>query len=151
MNLGSNELSGPIPVALGGLSKLEMLYLSDNQLNGPIPAELADLDGLRVLWLRYNELTGEIPPELGNMAALDELLLAGNQLSGCIPTNLRDLRHDDLHLVGLPFCTLGSLMPDTGGHVPPTKALLVLMIIGAAVFAAGLRSVFRGEGSTSPS
>ena len=43
LSLGSNELTGPIPVELGALSKLETLWLADNELTGPVPPELAHL------------------------------------------------------------------------------------------------------------
>ena len=67
------------------------------------------------------------------------------------PTRLRDLDDHDLDLVGLPFCLPGGLLPTLVGTVPPTNALLILMMIGAAVCAAGLGTVLRGERSTSPS
>jgi len=42
ISLGSNQLSGSIPVELGNLSSLEWLYLHSNQLSGSIPAELGN-------------------------------------------------------------------------------------------------------------
>ena len=38
-----NQLTGPIPAELSGLTNLESLSLWMNQLTGPIPAELGDL------------------------------------------------------------------------------------------------------------
>ena len=90
-SLSDNQLSGPIPVALGNLSLVE-LTLDNNQLNGPIPAEL------------------------GNLSYLEELTLDNNQLSGCVPSQLReltdistgeiiDITTDNLN--DLPFCQDG--------------------------------------------
>ena len=49
-------LAGPIPPALGDLSKLGALDLSTNQLTGPIPPELGDLSNLLHLELAGNQL-----------------------------------------------------------------------------------------------
>ena len=43
------------------------LFLSDNQLSGPIPPALGRLAELGYLYLDENGLTGEIPRELGNL------------------------------------------------------------------------------------
>ena len=80
------------------------LKLPNNQLTGMIPAELGNLAKLKDLRLSRNNLVGEIPPELGNLANLNNLRLSGNQLTGCIPSALRDVSHNDLYALGLPFC-----------------------------------------------
>ena len=49
LDLSENQLTGPIPAALGDLTNLERLDLSDNELTGPIPAELGGLSNLE--WL----------------------------------------------------------------------------------------------------
>ena len=58
LSLSFNELTGPIPGELGGLSNLESLSLSSNRLTGPIPGELGSLSNLESLYLSFNELTG---------------------------------------------------------------------------------------------
>ena len=157
LNLDANRLSGGIPKEISSLLNLTYLVLSRNQLTGPIPPEIGNLNDLQELWLEHNELSGQLPPELGDMAALDRVrVAAGNEFTGCIPAMWENLADHDLHLVDLRFCTPERLLPVsrlpvTGGHVTPTNALLILMIIGAAAFAAGLCTVLRGERSTSPS
>ena len=89
--LNQNMLSGAIPVALGKLTNLEQLSLSQNMLSGEIPAALGDLTNLRQLYLNQNMLSGEIPAELGDLASLQILYLNQNGLSGAIPAELGDL------------------------------------------------------------
>ena len=91
LNLGSNELTGPIPVALGDLTNLQSLWLGWNELTGPIPAALGDLSNLVELDLWGNDLTGPIPAELGDLANLEFLDLWANELTGPIPAALGDL------------------------------------------------------------
>ena len=76
--LEENQLSGPIPAALGNLNNLTQLILYSNQLSGPIPAELGNLNNLTQLILAGNQLSGTIPSELGNLSNLTLLHLAGN-------------------------------------------------------------------------
>ena len=91
LNLGDNDLTGPIPTELGNLTGLERLDLYANRLTGPIPIELGRLADLESLYLSYNDLTGPIPAELGELASLTELLLGPNSLTGPIPESFLDL------------------------------------------------------------
>ena len=110
-----NGLTGPIPAELGDLTKLESLWLGDNQLTGPIPAELGDLTNLESLWLGGNQLTGPIPAWLGALTKLESLHLWGNQLTGPIPawlgtlTNLESLLLHNSQLTGPIPAELGTL------------------------------------------
>ena len=113
--LNDNQLSGPIPPELGGLTNLEGLDLYGNQLTGAIPAELGGLTNLQGLYLYGNQLTGAIPAELGSLTSLQELYLYGNQLTGEIPaelgslTNLEWLYLSSNELTGEIPAELGSL------------------------------------------
>lgn len=102
IDLGNNNLNGRIPPELGGLSRLEALWLTFNRgLTGSIPAELGNLSRLVELYLGENGLTGPIPPELGNLPSLTGLLLGGNRLTGTIPPELGRLsRLIELNLGG---------------------------------------------------
>ena len=101
LNLSNNELSGPIPSALGSLANLETLNLGSNALNGPIPAALGSLANLQRLELGVNALSGPIPSALGSLANLESLNLTVNALSGPIPSALGSLANlEVLYLVG---------------------------------------------------
>ena len=91
LDLSANQLSGPLPVELGNLANLEILWLFGNQLSGPIPPEIGNLANLKTLLLFDNELSGPLPAEIGNLASLQDLWLYNNQLSGPLPAEIGDL------------------------------------------------------------
>ena len=93
LNLGGNNLSGPIPSGLTQLNSLKRLLLDHNDLSGTIPSELGNLSSLERLEINYTPVTGPIPPELGNLFNLTRLALgstshADGGLSGEIPPQL---------------------------------------------------------------
>ena len=101
LDLGYNQLTGPLPPELGNLINLTELDLAGNQLQNSIPAQLGDLSNLLILELRSNQLSGSIPAELGNITNLDFLSLYNNQLTGPIPPELGNLTNlTVLYLVG---------------------------------------------------
>ena len=103
-------LKGPIPPALGGLTKLEDLTFEvTDQLNGAIPPELGSLSALKRLILRYNQLSGAVPRELGGLANLTDLRLSSNQLSGSLPDELGQLAK--MLYLSLPKNKLSGSLP----------------------------------------
>ena len=109
-------LTGTIPAALGGLSKLEHLTLSRHELTGMIPPELASLSELTDLQLYGNQLTGGIPPELGNLSNLTRLSLSTNPLGGEIPVELGRL--SNLRTLSLLNSQLAGSIPASLGDLP---------------------------------
>ena len=106
LQLHGNDLTGGIPPELGNLSNLGRLGLSGNPLSGAIPVELGKLSNLRALSLENTQLTGSIPASLGDLPNLSQLSLYGNtMLTGCIPASLRGISLNDLHSLGLEYCT----------------------------------------------
>ena len=91
LDLSNNELTGPLPPELGQLAQLQVLGLIGNQLTGPLPPELGQLARLESLNLARNQLTGALPPELGQLTQLVELYLQGNRLTGPLPPTLGQL------------------------------------------------------------
>jgi len=115
MYLQSNQLTGSIPEALGGLTNFQYLYLYGNQLTSNIPDSLGNLINLRQLYLNNNQLTGSIPDALGNLTNLMELNLYHNQLTGSIPDTLWKL--SNLTSLSLGENQLTGTIPDMIGNL----------------------------------
>ena len=119
LHLAGNSIGGPIPAAIGNLAQLEYLYLTFNPLTGEIPADIGKLSNLRVLNIAStNRLGGSIPPELGQLGKLEELSLNSNRLTGHIPPELGNL--SNLRLLILYDNALT-------GEVPPSIGNLALL------------------------
>ena len=87
-----NKLTGEIPPELGRLTRLEVLDLGLNKLSDGIPMWLGDMGDLRLLYLDGNQLIGEIPAGLGNLANLELLTLGNNPgLMGTLPQSMTRL------------------------------------------------------------
>ncbi|CAM0907887.1 unnamed protein product [Alopecurus aequalis] len=90
LRMESNFLSGSIPFTIGKLQSLYILNLSKNRLSGQIPTSVGDITQLGKLYLDDNNLSGNIPGSLGQCKGLLELNLSTNSLDGSIPVNLFD-------------------------------------------------------------
>ncbi len=115
LDLHRNGLAGPLPPALGALTRLVSLDLGRNGLTGPIPGALGSLVDLELLILSRNDFTGPVPPGLGNLANLELISLGSNALTGSIPdalaglTRVRGLFLYDKHLTGPVPAWVGEL------------------------------------------
>ncbi len=121
--LGSNQLTGQIPLELGDLTNLEALALMENQLSGPIPAELGRLTKLFLLDLSFNQISGDIPAELGSLSNLETLGLSFIQLTGQIPSELGSLTN--LQFLGLSNNQLSGEIPAELGKLKSLEALFL--------------------------
>jgi Leucine-rich repeat (LRR) protein len=101
-----------LPAALGNLSELVTLNLSNNNFNqSHIPVELSLCSKLEFLDLSNTNLSGSIPPQLGNsLFSLKVLKLGGNMLlNGSIPDTFANLRQ--LAVLDLSFNQLSGSVP----------------------------------------
>ncbi|KAM7474044.1 hypothetical protein LguiB_021287 [Lonicera macranthoides] len=83
--LGSNSLTGNIPVEIGQIKFIHILDLSNNSFSGTIPDQLSLLTNMEKLDLSGNNLSGKIPTSLKNLHFLSYFSVANNNLQGLIP------------------------------------------------------------------
>ena len=101
LDLSNNQFGSPLPPEIGNLTSLKIFYANNAGLTGPLPPELGNLVNLESLDLSDNQLSGPLPPELGNLASLEYLRLRNNQLTGPIPPELGELGNlEELRLGG---------------------------------------------------
>ncbi|KAF3618480.1 Leucine-rich repeat receptor-like serine/threonine/tyrosine-protein kinase SOBIR1 [Capsicum annuum] len=80
--LRSYGLSGTLSPAIGKLSELKEISLSDNQLSEQIPAQILDCKKLEILELQKNRFTGKVPSKLSSLIRLRVVDFSSNELSG---------------------------------------------------------------------
>jgi hypothetical protein len=127
INLDQNNLIGPLPSTLSGLSSLSTLDLYDNLLGGSIPAALGSIPTLIYLDLGLNLLEGPIPYPLTASSDPMVLYLDGNQLSGVPPAdyctaNLTSVTwgHNLLDVYGADPCLSEAGRPFSGWELTQT-------------------------------
>jgi len=90
LDLSDNRFRGPIPI-LGKLQHLNTLSLGGNLLQGVIPEALTNCSNLAVLNLSLNNLNGVIPHKIRSLSNLETIILDGNYLTGGIPVALGNI------------------------------------------------------------
>ncbi|KAM1383324.1 hypothetical protein FF2_035324 [Malus domestica] len=78
--LNHNRFIGPIPSAIGNLTRLTILDLANNLFEQEIPAEIGLLTKLEFLTFYNNNLNGTIPYQLSNLQKVQFLHLGKNHL-----------------------------------------------------------------------
>ncbi len=119
-----NRLSGTIPSALGQLSELVSLTLTNNDFSGVIPPELGQLTNIYAIDLSQNRLSGRIPSEIGSLATLEWLVLAGNELTGPIPEELGNL--SSLVHLNISNNNFGDPLPPAIGRLAQLRTLIAM-------------------------
>ncbi|TPX63698.1 hypothetical protein CcCBS67573_g08609 [Chytriomyces confervae] len=120
--LKGHILSGPLPPALGNMTKLtNNVYLKGSCLTGPLPSELGNLVQLKILNLSRTLLDGEIPDSFGNLVNLEVLDMSHASLTGCIPESLGNL--ENLIKLNLQNNKLSGTLPDMFGGMAKLQTL----------------------------
>lgn len=122
--LAENPITGSIPdgIALGNMSRLELLLLSDMDLTGTIPPSIFEMRTLVAVLLGYNRMEGSIPHYIGStpLPSLRALGLEKNNLSGVIPASVSKL--SALQLLNVHSNLLS-------GHLPPALGNLSNLLV----------------------
>ncbi|CAL4954629.1 unnamed protein product [Urochloa decumbens] len=102
LTLANAAMAGPFPDAVGNLSGLTYLDVTNNNITGAFPkAALYRCASLQHLSLSMNRFGGALPADIGTglAASLTTLFLDNNQFNGSIPASLSELRN--LQTLGL--------------------------------------------------
>ncbi|CAL9210606.1 unnamed protein product [Musa hybrid cultivar] len=78
------KLTGSLDV-IASMTMLKDVWLHGNQLTGPIPSSIGGLTSLTRLWLNNNLLVGLVPQNLTSLPQLQSLQLDNNMFMGPIP------------------------------------------------------------------
>ena len=115
LHLGSNSLTGELPLSLANLSQLEYLVLYYNRLHDSIPPEFGKMKNLIYLDLSYNNLTGVIPSSLGNLTNFWYLSLGSNHINDFIPPEIGKMK--SLTSLELSYNHLNGVIPSSLGNL----------------------------------
>lgn len=99
LSLSGNAFTGRVEPALGSITSMHLLDLSNNEFFGTIPGRITDLYGLSYLNLSGNKFDGGLPGGFQNLQQLRVLDLHNNTLQGDISellSELRNVEHVDL-------------------------------------------------------
>ncbi|XP_024013592.1 probable LRR receptor-like serine/threonine-protein kinase At4g36180 isoform X3 [Eutrema salsugineum] len=103
LDLSENELSGEIPIELGGLLEIQAFNLSHNNLSGVIPDSFSGLKNVESLDLSFNRLQGRIPSRLADLSSLAVFNVSYNNLSGVTPQGRQFNTFDMQSYLGNPL------------------------------------------------
>ncbi|KAJ3240974.1 hypothetical protein HDU77_011053, partial [Chytriomyces hyalinus] len=120
--LKGHILSGPLPRALGNMTKLtNNVNLKGNYVTGPLPSELGNLVHLKKLNLSHTILDDTIPDSFGNLINLEVLDIFSARLTGSIPASFRNLVN--LVVLNLGSNKLSGKVPDMFGRMTKLQTL----------------------------
>jgi ligand-binding sensor domain-containing protein len=115
ISLNSNNLAGPLPAAIGNLTRLTSLDLRGNLLTGAMPNTIGNLSRLTYLNCSSNRLSGDVPREMANLNALRVLHLYNNRLVNLpVITMMRAL---DTLFIHNNLLTFEDLEPNLGTRI----------------------------------
>lgn len=91
LNLTSYNLSGSIPMEIGGLANLTHLQLSYNSINGSLPSSFCSLQSLSSFQASSNSISGSIPTCINSLGELENFLMIDNRVNGSLPLQVCSL------------------------------------------------------------
>eukprot|EP01079_Euglenida_sp_SAG-EU17-18_P002944 gene2945-biopygen3127 len=113
--LSNNQLSGPLPEAIGQMTALKEIRLNDKQLSGTLPESMGQMIALEILSLDGNQLSGTLPDSITQMTALRYITLFNNQLNGTLPDSIGQLTA--LGFLSLTSNQLSGTLPEILGQM----------------------------------
>ncbi|KAA0057804.1 leucine-rich repeat receptor-like serine/threonine/tyrosine-protein kinase SOBIR1 [Cucumis melo var. makuwa] len=80
----SKDLSGSLSPAIGRLTELKELTVSNNHLVDQVPSQIVDCRKLEILDLQINQFSGKVPSGLSSLIRLRVIDLSSNKFSGSL-------------------------------------------------------------------
>lgn len=100
-SLFRNDLSGPLPPAIGAFTNLILLDLEENEFSGPVViGEYVALVNLEEYRVGRNNLSGNLPGAIENWTKLVVLSIGENEVTGPIPSEIGTLTDLGKYTVG---------------------------------------------------
>ncbi|CAL5074257.1 unnamed protein product [Urochloa decumbens] len=122
LDLANMDISGAIPEAIGGLSHLRSLNVSNNSFFG-VPASIGNLTRLQSLFMSYNHISGAIPDVISGLAQLRNLDISCNRISGAIPMSLGGL--GQLQTLNISYNNISGAIPLSFGNLTLLEELIM--------------------------
>jgi len=110
--LWATPTGGILPAAIGDLTELTSLEMSEADLAGRIPESITNLTKLTYLNLNENDLEGPIPRNIGLLSQLEYLDLSDNKLEGEIPGSIWQLGNLTYLSIGENSTLTGTISPE---------------------------------------
>lgn len=89
--VSAKRLDGTLPAALGELTMLRMINITETILYGIDAPAYGNLAAVKAMRLVNNGALGTLPAAIGGMESLEELRISSTQLGGSIPSEFRQL------------------------------------------------------------
>ncbi|CAO2197675.1 unnamed protein product [Urochloa humidicola] len=123
LTLAKAAIAGPFPDAVGNLSGLTYLDVTNNSITGAFPTTLYRCASLQYLSLSMNRFGGALPAGIGGDLAVNlmTLDLSGNEFNGTIPASLSGLRN--LQFLGLNDNRFTGTIPAELGDLTNLQSL----------------------------
>ncbi|KAI7745661.1 hypothetical protein M8C21_006814 [Ambrosia artemisiifolia] len=122
LNLGNNQLSGPLPAEVGNLNNVNEIILANNRLSGNIPSSISSCVSLQILNISNNLFSGSLPESLGSLRALEDLDVSSNNITGAIPNYLEVI---PLKKLDISFNNLQGEVPRKGVFANTSSVLIL--------------------------
>ncbi|XP_057468412.1 receptor-like protein 7 [Actinidia eriantha] len=111
INLGSNNLSAPVPEFFANFRNLTALILSSSNLNGEFPGKIFQVPTLQTLELENNRLIDGSLPEFPKNSNLQKLVLSSTKFSGTLPDSMGNLTK--LSRMEIAGCNFSGMIPSS--------------------------------------
>ncbi|XP_062007357.1 receptor-like protein 6 [Rosa rugosa] len=123
LSLSYCNLSGPFHESLANLRSLSVIQLGSNNISAPVPAFFANFSNLTSLILYGCNLQGTFPKEIFQLPSLREIRLYGNdELDGSLP---EFPKNGSLQYLDLRVTNFSGVLPNSIGNLTQLVSLSI--------------------------